>query len=232
MADERRYDEREADEIFAIAAESPSKASGGTHASGGLTLRELQEIGREAGIPPDRVAHAAHALELRAAPLPRTHFLGVPVSVGRTVDLPRAPTDREWEMLVAELRQTFQARGRVESMGNLRAWTNGNLHAYVEPTASGHRLRLGTRKGDAIPLALAGLAGTGFTALLLSPLVPGANWTEVAMMGLMSAVALGLSFGRLPGWARQREEQMEHIAQRALTLTNAGTNADTADKAD
>ena len=226
MTDERRYDEREADEIFAIAAESPSRSGGGAHAAGGLTLHELQAIGREAGIPAERIAEAAHSLELRGSAQPRKRFLGVPISVGRTVELPRALTDHEWEVLVAELRQTFGARGRVESHGSLRAWTNGNLHVYVEPTASGHQLRLGTRKGDGIPLTLAGLAGAGFTAWMALRLAPGGDVADVAMMGLMSAVAIVLSFGRLPRWARAREEQMEHIALRTFALASASTAGD------
>ena len=215
MTDERRYDEREADEIFALAAESPSRSGGGAHAAGGFTLHQLQAIGREAGIPADRIADAAQMLELRGSAQPRRRFLGVPISVGRTVELPRAPTDREWEMLVAELRQTFGARGRVESHGSLRAWTNGNLHAYAEHTASGHRLRLGTHKGNGVPLMLAGLMGAGFTAWMALRLAPGGDVGDLAMMGLMSAVAIVLSFGRLPRWAREREQQMEHVAQRA-----------------
>jgi hypothetical protein len=224
MMDERHYDEREADEIFAIAAEAQSQSGPGPHSSGGMTLRELQAIGREAGIAPERVVEAARTLELRRGAPPRGKFLGVPISVGRTVELPRAPTDREWEMLVGELRRTFRARGRVESQGSLRAWTNGNLGAYVEPTGAGHRLRLGTIKGDGIVLTVAAAAGTAITGLLASGLALGStdDVVGVGMIGLMTAVALVASFGYLPRWARQREEQMERIAQSALTLLTDG----------
>ena len=115
----------------------------------GLTLAELQAIGHEVGLPPERIFEAASALDRRREVPPSRTSLGVPISVGLTVDLPRAPTDREWDMLVAELRTTFRARGRVESTGGSRQWVNGNLHAYVEPTQSGYRLRMGTLKGNA-----------------------------------------------------------------------------------
>jgi hypothetical protein len=186
-----------------------------------MTLRELQEIGREAGLSPERVAEAAHSLAIRRNVQPRRTFLGVPISVGRTVELPRALNDREWEMLVGELRQIFGARGRVESLGSLRSWTNGNLHVYAEPTEAGHRLRMGTLKSDGVALTLAGLGGAGFTAVMASGLASWSDTTGVVFIGLMSAVALGMSFGRLPRWARQREEQMEQIARRALALMDA-----------
>ena len=76
----------------------------------------------------------------------------MPIAVGRTLPLPRPLTDREWGMLVTDLRETFGATGRVGEDGNARYWRNGNLHAFVEPAEGGYRLRLGTVKGNAIAL--------------------------------------------------------------------------------
>lgn len=222
MSDERRYQEDEVREIFAAAADARESSRRALSSGDGLSLAELQEIGLEVGLAPERVAEAAAALALRQSALPGKTYLGMPLSVARVVDLPRAPTDREWELLVSELRETFHARGTIDSHGGLRQWTNGNLHAYVEPTETGHRLRLGTLKGNVLASTTMGLAGVGMgifiaVALLakdrlaaefLIPLFFGAA-------GIGAFVAGALS---IPGWARKREKQMEYIAARAQVL--------------
>jgi hypothetical protein len=228
MTDERRYQDEEIAEIFEAAA-TPRNPGGRSLASGdGLTLAELQAIGREVGMSPDRIADAASAIDLRRSALPRRTNLGMPVSVARTVDLPRAPTDREWSLLVAEMRETFNARGRDRSSGGLREWANGNLRAYVEPTEDGYRFRLGTTKGDALALNRVGVAGMLMGLVMLVVLfLTGGLAEEVfvpALLGLMGAGALASNALRLPGWAREREQQMEYIAARAQALIRPAPN--------
>jgi hypothetical protein len=41
------------------------------------------------------------------------------------------------------------------------------------------------------------------------------------VFGVMGIAALVANAVRLPGWAREREEQMEHIAERARALVRA-----------
>lgn len=223
MSDERTYRDDEVAEIFEAAARGGS-GSNALSSPEGLTLAELQAIGREVGLAPDRIAEAAAAVELRHGAL-RRNDLGMPVSVGRTVDLPRAPTDREWEVLVAELRETFRARGRAASRGDVREWTNGKLHAYVEPTPDGHRLRLGTTKSDAVGLNRMG--ATGLVVALVSLLLlflTGALPESVFVPMLLSAMggaALAYNAVRLPAWALEREAQMERVAARARVLLGA-----------
>src|SRR3982750_2302596 len=98
MTDERRYGEDEIAEIFQAAA-NPRGPGHALSSAGGVSLQELQAIGGEAGIAPERIADAAAALDLRRGAAPRRTHLGMPVSVGRTVDLPRAPPAREWGVL-------------------------------------------------------------------------------------------------------------------------------------
>jgi hypothetical protein len=221
MMDERRYEEADVARIFEAAA-SPRATEGRALApASGFSLAELQAIGDEVGIAPERIAEAAAALDVRRVAAPRRTYLGMPVSVSRTVDLPRAPTDREWDMLVAELRETFGARGKDRSTGGVRAWTNGNLHAYVEPSENGYRLRLGTTKGNAVVSSRMGLAGllAGLVlAILLFAEVLDEDLSALLIFAVMGAVALAFNAIRLPGWAREREEQMDHIAVRARRL--------------
>src|SRR6185436_7829751 len=100
MTDERRYGEEEVAEIFEAAASHRGSDERALSSTGGLSLGELQAIGGEVGIAPERIAAAAAALDLRRGAAARRTLLGIPVAVGQAVDLPRAPTDREWEMLV------------------------------------------------------------------------------------------------------------------------------------
>lgn len=219
MTAERRYDEDEVRQIFDEAASSPSDRLPGPRDTGpadGLTLEELQSIGREVGLPPERIADAAASLERRGSSPARRTLLGAPLTVGRTVALPRAPTDREWGMLVAELRQTFGARGRVDAYGSTWEWSNGNLHARIEPSGTGHVLRLGTLKGSALSMARAGgfMLALGLVLLAVAVLGGGGN-VELdlpVVLSLLGGGLVGSSVLRLPPWARRRERQMEHIA--------------------
>lgn len=145
--------------------------------------------------------------------------------MGRVVELPRAATEREWQILVTELRATFSAKGRVASQGEIREWTNGNLHAFLEPTAAGHRLRLGTYNGLATAVTAIGGAGLVIGLLLLATSGLDARTFGTAFETLIPAF-LALSGGgtltwhvfRSRQWAEERERQMEHIAARARAL--------------
>jgi len=222
MTDERRYGDDEVAAIFEAAARDQPPRGRALTSPGGMSLAELQAIGGEAGIAPERIADAAAALELRREATPRRTHLGMPVAVGRTVPLPRAPTDREWEVLLAELRETFGAHGRDVSSGGLRAWRNGNLHAYVEPTGTGHRLRLGTTKSNGVALGTVGVAGVAVGLIMLAIFLltagPIGDVGLAVMLAAMGAAALAANALRLPAWAREREEQMEHVATRARAL--------------
>lgn len=228
MADERHYQEDEVAEIFE-AASAPALSRGEAAPTQGLTLAELQAIGREVGIAPERIAEAAASLARSQPPLPRRTELGMPLSAAHVIDLPRALTDREWALVVADLRETFNARGHESSQGHTRQWANGNLHAFVEPTKTGYRLRLGTVKGDA--LALNRMGGFGIAMGLFVGLVPLMSGDPTATVS--GAVALGgVGVGafvfnalRLPRWVRLREQQMKEVAERTRALIAEGPDS-------
>src|SRR3989449_11005906 len=161
--DERRYNDKEIAAIFRAAAEAQQNPPHDVPRDEGLTLPDLQAIGREVGIPSDAVERAAQALDVRLDATSRT-FLGLPIGVARTVNLNRRLTDEEWERLVVQLRDVFNARGRTRTDGSLRQWTNGNLQVLLEPTETGHRLRFGTLHGGARASIGAGIAALRVTA--------------------------------------------------------------------
>lgn len=219
---ERRYDDDEVRRIFEAAAEARGTAPQGEGSSeGGLTLPELQEIGREVGMSPERIAQAAHSLDVRAPTLPSRRLLGMPLSVGHVVELPRAPTDAEWAVLTGEMRQIFSARGRLGGAEGFREWSNGKLHVLVEPTADGARLRFGTLKSGAAGMAWVGIGFALFAVItfVLSMITPGGRVAPaVALYGIGGAVLAGSTLVRLPGWAREREEQFHYLGERARAL--------------
>lgn len=215
----RRYDDKEMAAIFRAAAEGPQPASNIVPRDEGLTLAELQAIGREVGLSPDAVAHAALSLDVRAAAESRTMF-GLPIGVARTVNLNRRLTDAEWEQLVVRLREVFDARGTMRSEGSLRQWTNGNLQVLLEPTDSGHRLRFRTIHGAAIASIR-----SGFFALAMSGIVSVAAASAghfmkgipgVAFLFLTGAAMIANGAFRLPRWARLRQRQMEDLAEQVV----------------
>jgi len=225
LADERRYGEDEVGEIFALAASAGSVSLPAASDREGLTLAELQDVGREVGLAPERVARAAAALDERGQVLPRRTLLGSPVSVGRVVELPRTATDREWHFLVAELRETFGAKGDVTSHAGSREWTNGNLYAFLEEAETGPRLRMGTRKGNASELNVLAFAGLGMALMITLALISkgkvGLELFFPSFFALMGGGALAWNRLRLPRWADERERQLEHVAMRARELLAA-----------
>jgi hypothetical protein len=219
---ERRYGDDEVREIFTLATTGDAPDRSLPPESGGMTLEEIKRIGQEAGIEPARVAQAAERLDTRGKPAPVRRSFGLPVGVSRAVDLPRAPTDREWEQLVSEFRTTFGTQGRMTTSGGLRDWSHSNLHISVEPTERGHQLRLSTLKDDGIALNVLGVAMAGMSGLM-SAVVAAAGKPEkalaiFAMFGGMALFAFGANVFRLPRWARERERQMEAIAEHAVKL--------------
>jgi hypothetical protein len=222
----RRYGDDEVREIFSLATTGGTRDRSLPAESGGLTLEELEQIAREAGIEPARVARAAASLDARGRQAPVRKSFGLPVGVSRVVDLPRAPTDREWEQLISEFRTTFGVKGRMASSGNLREWSHGNLHICVEPTERGEQLRLSTLKEDAI--ALNGLGSVmGVMSMLMGAVVtaagkPGKALIVFGMFGGMALATFGANLLRLPRWAHERERQMEALAEHAVKLLSKG----------
>lgn len=222
---ERRFNEDEVAAIFKWASEAQHTSQPQLPAGQGMTLAQLQEIGRDVGISAEHLAAASRVVNLSWKPTAR-HFLGLPVGVGLSVDLPRKVTDEEWERLVVDLRETFDARGKLISEGSLRQWSNGNLQAMLEPTPSGQRIRFRTVKGDAQSMMIGGLAMFGFAAVtaLLAIARGGTGdlgfFMAIGTLATMGAAMFGFGGLRLPGWARLRSKQMQEIAARVAASTS------------
>jgi hypothetical protein len=216
---DRRYTDAEVTRILERAtahADATATAPTDPH---GLTLAQLQDIGREIGVSPVVIAESAALVDVPAGAITQ-RVVGLPVALERIVPLPRPLTDAEWERLVVDLRETFDARGVTHQEGSLRQWTNGNLQALLEPADEGYRLRLRTRKGNAPGLMTGGAAFgvIGFTGLLTA----GTDLGAMAATGLLMisglATLLGTGIALLP-WAKRRAQQMDDVAARLLART-------------
>jgi plasmid stability protein len=228
MSKERRYEDREIRQILDLAIGQEDGPARSLPAVDGLTLLQLQDVGREVGLPPDRITQAVAAFEGRGESVPRGTTLGLPTSVGRVVPLPRSPSDREWELLIAELRTTFGGKGEMTSHGGLREWSHRNLHAFIEPTETGHRLRLEDSNGAVVGIVLGGFVLAFSLLILLVLLAKGDpdfsrlnDIGELAVPAFFSLLGGSLVAGSamaLPKWAREQERRMEHISRHAVSL--------------
>jgi hypothetical protein len=215
---ERRYNEAEVAAIIQRATEAVETAQGRLPSNDGLTLSEIEDIGRQAGIDPVAIRHAAHRIDVGGRPMFRT-ILGFPLGVGRTVEIDRRLSDEEWERLVVDLRETFDARGTVRREGSLRQWTNGNLQALLEPTATGQRLRIRTIKGQALSMMTMGMGVFGMGVLIslvavLNGLGEPSKLVAAGALALGGVGMFGAALLRLPRWAKLRSQQMEDVAAR------------------
>ncbi len=228
MSTDRRYSEQEvafilerASNAEAASAEAPMEESPAlptTRTATGLTLTQLTEIAGEVGLSAASITEAARAVDRGdLAPTARQTMLGLPVGVARTISIDRPVSDAEWERMVVLFRQTFNTRGTTGRDGSLRHWSVGNLHAMLEPTATGHQLRLQTRKGD-VPATLGvGAAASALGlfstyALLAKDVIPVGAWIGPGILLGAGVVLLSRTVFGLGPWARTRAAQMEQLA--------------------
>jgi len=218
---ERRFSDAEVAQIFERA--TSGHALQANRAGEGMTLAELQSIGKEVGIPADEIAHAALSLSAGDAK-PTRRFVGMTTGVAHTVHLARKLTDEEWERFIVDVRETFNARGTMTSQGSLKQWSNGNLQVLLEPTDAGHRLRFKTVKGD-VPGILGGGLVMSAVAVIgeMSAVLTGATHDVglLASLGFLGAIGIGAAATtalRLPRWARARRAQMEELGARVSAM--------------
>jgi hypothetical protein len=219
----RRFDEREIALIFEQANAAQESRVTVAEQSNGLTLEQLHDIGRDVGLSPEHITRAANAVARGdLVPTARRTWLGLPVGVSRTIEFNRPVSDAEWNQLVMTLRETFDARGKLTNEGPFRQWHNGNLQALLEPTPTGHRLRLTTKKGDAPVRLLMGAMYLFLAALFAGLVSVGAVGDKanigVLLFSIVGVGALASAYIGLPRWAKVRASQMEAIAAHSAEL--------------
>lgn len=139
--DRRRYSDQEVKKILERATELQAQGPGGSDSSAsGLTLDELQEVAREAGIDPALIRRAADDLEMGAPPPDSWGgFLGAPSQLRchRIVE-GEVPTG-EMDALVSIIESVVGA-GEPRLVGRTLSWSTGDPERKL-------RLTIETRDG-------------------------------------------------------------------------------------
>ena len=223
MPDSPRFSEDDINAIFQEAIRAQEEARG-LGRRDGLSLDELHEIGAELGISPEFITRAAAARRTPITAKPDGTLLGIPVSLERVVALPRQLTEDEWARLVADLRETFEARGKVSQDGPLRQWNNGNLSAMLEPAADGWQLRLRTLRGNTAPMfgmsgIFAAMSLLITTVLLAKDLPQDPSKYVLGAFFLLAGLAIaGYQWVATTRWHAQRTNQIDALARRVSAM--------------
>lgn len=182
---ERTYSEREVADLIGRAVERQQEAAA-PHAEVGLTLAEVERVGRETGIDPTHLRAAAAEMDAAGRTLSRqaghtpTH-----VTVERWVDALLMPEG--WEDIVAHLEaeiglDTARASGSIQQVGSAYEWSHTSglgVRTTVTASSRGGRTRLRLRQlvgsagvrteGIIYGLAIAVLAAFIATAIASGP---------------------------------------------------------------
>ena len=163
----------------------------------GLTLAELQEIGRAAGLDPDHVAAAVGEGDAEAEGRETWH--GVPVGVHRTRLLPARLSDAEWERVVDLLRAEFKTPGAAQQIGRRREWvsmtgTSLATTVTVQEHPDGDLVTIRTPSGarQYASLSLGSLGVSALVVAVLLSIVEGLTFGTIAIPVVVAMVGVAL----------------------------------------
>jgi len=122
---ERKFNDEEVALIIKRAAELQQTEQAQQDPGSALSLTEVEEIAREAGIDPKLIRRAAVGLDQPAQANRPSAWLGAPTRIvfERVVD-GEIPVE-EFEALIAEIRRTFGDNGLPSVLGRSLAWSSG-----------------------------------------------------------------------------------------------------------
>lgn len=118
----RRYNEKEVADIIKRASEMQQVEST-AESTTGMSLSELEQVAREAGLDPSLVRRAASDLDTRVSDRKPSAFIGAPTNLvlERTID-GEVPVD-EYETIVLEIQRELGGVGQVSTLGRSLVWT-------------------------------------------------------------------------------------------------------------
>ena len=226
----RTFTEAEAQNVFARVAEKQRAA--GTAAPGELSLGDLEEAARAAGLDPALVAVAAAEID---APAPRRGVFGAPVETVRQRVVRGRVSDETWEAMVAAARSEFGRTGTAGQLGRTREWSVATGTGNAQPTTrlalepAGEDTRLvvtSTTQDIALGMTIAG-GITTVLALVFATLaafgVEAEFWIPAAILAVQSVAFIGGTQVGLRLWHRRQTRRVDALLDR-LELA-ARTNA-------
>lgn len=214
MTDEagRRYTEDEVALILRRAAELDVHSGGGRE----LTLAEVQDIAREAGIPPEQVVRAARTVERPHADA-FAPILGAPTTFARNAEVPGMVPEASYPELVQIIRDAFERHGRSGHALSGMEWKAadgfGGFAVSIRPTTDGTKVQVRVRRADAatVTYLLSGIGWLVITSLLGDVLNP-ATAAEYLLLiggGTVSAYATARAvWSRLMGSWQDRVDRL------------------------
>ena len=118
----RRFDEKEVAAIIKRASEL-QQVDTISESTTGMSLAELEQIAREAGLDPALVRRAAADLDTRVTDQQPSAFFGAPTTLvlERTID-GEVPTE-EYEAIVLEIQRELGGVGSASGLGRSLVWT-------------------------------------------------------------------------------------------------------------
>jgi len=236
----RRYNEKEVADIIKRASELQQLEST-AESTTGMSLTELEQVAREAGLDPALVRRAATDLDTRVTDRKPSAFIGAPTNLvlERTID-GEIPVD-EYETLVLEIQRELGGVGQASMLGRSLVWTmqgtgrrrasTRTVQVTVTPRNGRTTIRmeepLGQLAGGLFGGLMGGLGG-GTTGIWLG-VGMGVFHSAAVAAGLMGFCVSGsyllarTIFGRV---ARGRGERMQRLMSRiaehvATTATRA-----------
>lgn len=120
--DSRRFSEKEVAHIIKRASELQQEEAP-TESTNGMSLAELEQVAREAGLDPALVRRAATDLDTRVTDRKPSAFVGAPttLSLERTIE-GEIPPD-EFEPMVLEMNRVLGLVGTATTLGRSLQWT-------------------------------------------------------------------------------------------------------------
>ena len=203
----------------------------------GLDMDDLRSIALETGIDVHALESAVARLDAKEMTPEVRRFLGIPVGTAYVSVVNGDLSDDAWHTLVADLRRTFHANGKLTSIGGIREWSNGNLRISAEPDRTGTRTHLIMQTSGGVGMNFLRFGGLliamGVIMFLASMTV--APDPEAPLTGMMLAL-LGsgmMGFGGLTNrvWTRTRYDQMKSVGERAVTRIGTIADADASQEA-
>ena len=118
----RRFNEKEVADIIKRASELQQLEST-AESTTGMSLAELEQVAREAGLDPELVRRAATDLDTRVSDQQPSAFIGAPTNLvlERTID-GEVPVD-EYETIVLEIQRELGGVGQASTLGRSLVWT-------------------------------------------------------------------------------------------------------------
>jgi len=157
----RRFSEKEIGLILRRASElqvQDPEASVSPEA-GGLSLAELEQVAREAGIDPQYIRRAATDISTAGVAPDSTPFLGAPVRLEFERTVEGEVPESAYVILMEEIQQTLGPAGVVNTLGRSFAWHSTNVQRQVSVTITPRQGRTRIRIEERLHNLAGGLFG-------------------------------------------------------------------------